>query len=123
MGKFVLLAILGLSVQASADVIKCSFTEPFIQTTYSTDQKTLTIDTLGTQPQVISDVSLQTTGPQQFLLVAKDGRVIQKLALNYKGSDGMSDDVYPYDVQYSYKAGQTLYGGCESTQFRKTPHN
>ena len=38
-------------------------------------------------------------------------QVVQRLELSYKGSDGMSDFVYPYSVHW---ISEDLYGGCTS---------
>lgn len=41
--------------------------------------------------QVIKNVSFQIKAPGIFELVAQDGKVLQTLTLNSKGSDGMSE--------------------------------
>src|SRR4051812_5661138 len=113
MKTFILTAIFLTAIQSQADIISCSFTEPFFNTTYSMAQQSLTItgfDESG--PQVIKNVSFQIKGPAQFELVAKDGKILQKLDLNFKGSNGMSDHEYPYDVQWTTDANTTLFGGC-----------
>ncbi len=96
---------------AQADIIKCKFTEPFINTTYSMTQSTLTIEGLDIPKQVIKNVSFQILGQNHFELWDKNKNVIQKLDLDYTGSDGMSDLTYPYNVQWNTKG---LWGGCES---------
>jgi uncharacterized membrane protein len=118
-------ALLLVSVQAQADIIQCHFTEPFITTSYSMAQQSLTVAAYGDKtPAVIKNVSFQIKGPGKFELTDKDGKVLQALELNYKGSDGMSDVVYPYDAQYAYSGTQTLFGGCESNhQKRAEPKN
>lgn len=112
-----------ISFSAQADIIKCSFTEPFITTEYSTTQSTLTIRHDGTdEKKVIKNVSFQIKAAGDFELVSKDGKILQKLFLNFKGSDGMSDNIYPYDVQdYTWTGNNqhALYGGC-SSNFLKT---
>ncbi len=113
---FALALILALttSSQALADVITCHFTEPFISTTYTLNDQSLTITTLGENaPAVIKDVSFQILGPGQFELTSKEGKTLQKLDLNFKGNNGMSDDIYPYEARYE-ATGRTLYGGCQS---------
>lgn len=117
-------ALLLAASVSQADIIKCSFTEPFINTVYSTTQSTLTISGFDIQKQVIKNVSFQIKGPGSFDLIDNKGKVLQKLTLNFAGSDGMSDNVYPYEVQdfsmHSYANGG--YGGC-SSNFLKTKNS
>lgn len=108
-----LLATTMLSTSAFADVIKCTFTEPFINTVYSMAQQTLTTSASDVKTQITKNVSFQIKGPGKFELVAKNGEVLQELTLNQNGSDGMSEQVYPYEV----KAG-LLIGGCSSNQLK-----
>lgn len=111
-----------ISLSAQADIIKCSFTEPFINTEYSTTQSTLTIiNGPLEETEVIKNVSFQIKSAGEFELVSKEGKVLQRLFLNFKGSDGMSDNIYPYDVQ-DYKwtgdSKHALYGGCSSNYLK-----
>ena len=101
---------------AHADIIKCVFTEPFWSTVYSTTQSTLTYqDHMENTTQVIKNVSLQIKGPGSFELVAKNGEALQKLTLNNNGSDGMSDNVYPYEV---HDISNKIVGGCSSNYLK-----
>lgn len=102
------------SLSANADIIRCSFTEPFISFEYSMTQSTLTeIDPVSEYPKtlkrVTKAVSFQILGAGTFELWDKNKNVVARLNLNNNGSDGMSDYVFPYDVEY-----KGLYGGCES---------
>lgn len=107
-----------VSLAAKADIIKCSFTEPFITTVYSMSQSTLTIkNDVESEETTINNVSLQIKSAGVFELVSKEGKLLQKLILNNEGSDGMSDTIYPYDVQdYTWGGTQNsaLRGGCSS---------
>lgn len=116
MKRIALIALLTFSIHAQADLIQCDFTEPFIQTTYSMAQQKLTVRVFGeSSPQMISNVSFQIKSPGEFEIVSAEGRVLQKLSLNYKGSNGMSDTTYPYDVQYTFQdKASPLFGGCTS---------
>lgn len=111
-----------VSSLASADVIKCVFTEPFVNTTYSMTQSTLTIEAAGEGKSVIQNVSFQIKGAGQFELVAKNGKVLQKLSLDNKGSDGMSDKNYPFTVQdlSQSKMANNGIGGCTSNSLKAT---
>ncbi|MCM2352405.1 MAG: hypothetical protein NDI63_02235 [Pseudobdellovibrio sp.] len=119
--KQVLLALAFVApMTASADIIKCTFTEPFVSSTYSMTQSTLTYESIDGQKTVIQKVSMQIKAAGIFELVAKDGKVLQRLDLNNQGSNGMSDHVYPYDVQDNTSMTNNGRGGCESNYLKKT---
>ena len=102
-------AFTGLAAQA--DIIKCSFTEPFINVEYSMTQSALrTVDMEG-KKTITKSVSFQILGAGSFELRNKNGNTIMRLELNNKGSDGMSDRIYPYESQWLTKG---LWGGCTS---------
>lgn len=109
------------SFSAQADIIKCTFTEPFISTEYSTTQSILVIEnsSLGLTT-TLKNVSFQIKAAGVFELVSKEGKVLQRLSLNNKGSDGMSDNIYPYEARdYHWTEGpQALYGGCSSNYLK-----
>jgi len=120
MAKIFITALLMISSISHADVIKCSFTEPFVGTVYSMTQSTLTYSDFEYKKHVIKNVSFQIKEAGVFELVAKDGKVLQTLTLNHKGSDGMSDYVYPYDVKDSSMLtyANNGYGGCSSNHLK-----
>jgi hypothetical protein len=103
----------GVVSTADADIIRCSFTEPFVVTTYSTNTKELNIsyDVETAKNKTLKDVSLQIMGPGVFELWDDQKQVAQRLELSYTGSDGMSDFVYPYSVHW---IPEDLHGGCTS---------
>lgn len=106
-------------ITASADIIKCVFTEPFVSSTYSMSQSSLTYVDFEGKTEVIKSVSFQIREAGVFELV-KDGKVIQTLKLNNQGSDGMSDMIYPYDVKDNTATTGNGYGGCESNYLKRT---
>jgi hypothetical protein len=102
---------------SQADVIKCVFTEPFVNTVYSMTQSSLTYSSAGEdKPVVIKNVSFQIKAAGVFELVSKDGKVLQTLTLNNNGSDGMSDTVFPYEVKDNNEmmTVNNGIGGCTS---------
>lgn len=119
MEKIILLSTLMLASISRADIIQCLFTELFIKSIYSTGQSTLTYeeDANGNinKKNVIKNVSLQIKSAGQFELVSKEGKVLQTLTLNNKGSDGMSDTIYPYDALDNF---HNKFGGCESNYLK-----
>ena len=96
---------------SKADIIKCSYTEPFITTTYSSTTNDLIISE-NAQPDVrLTNISLQIIRQNLFELWDAKHEVIQRMELNLKGYDGMSDMVYPYDAIF---LPRQLRGGCIS---------
>lgn len=114
------------AASAQADIIKCSFTEPFVGTTYSMAQQSLTYEAFtGDDPliiTVVNNVSMQIKGPGRFDLVGADGKVLQELNLNSAGSDGMSDRTYPYEVKDNsmVTGANGGIGGCTSNYLQAT---
>ncbi len=113
------LVILSMNI-AHADVIKCVFTEPFIDTTYSMTQSTLTYKDFENKPRVVKNVSFQIKSAGVFELVSKGGKVLQTLTLNNNGSDGMSDNIYPFEVKDNspIMTANNGIGGCSSNSLK-----
>jgi uncharacterized membrane protein len=109
-----------LSSVSQADVIKCTFTEPFIDSTYSMTQSTLTYKDVDGKSTVMKNVSFQIKSAGEFLLLSKSGKVLQALSLDHKGSNGMSDTVYPYSVKDNSPSMSANggYGGCVSNYLK-----
>lgn len=97
---------------ASADVIRCSFTEPFISMTYSMTQSAIEV-VAPDGNETIANVSFQILGPGQFELRDAANAAIVTLSLDYRGSDGMSDTIFPYTGVRVWEGGGQD-GGCWS---------
>ncbi len=117
MKNFILSAIILLPAISSADIIKCFFTEPFVTSEFNTADSTLTYSDFEGNILQIGSVQFQIKGAAEFELV-KDGQVLQHLDLNYQGSNGMSDHVYPYDVKDNHEMTHEGWGGCESDSLK-----
>ena len=122
MKKTILTGLLLLASTSNADIIKCSFAEPFVDTTYSMSQSTLTYVAEG-ETKVIKNVSFQIRAPGVFELV-RNGKVLQKLKLTNQGSTGSSNTIYPYEVQDS-SLRETVtanngIGGCVSNSLKSS---
>jgi hypothetical protein len=102
---------------AQAEVIKCFYTEPFQTTTYSSNANTLTTAT-ATNPAhpTVLKVSLQILKPNLFELWNARNQPVQRMTLNFKGSDGMSDFVFPYD---GLLIANKQHGGCVSNHLHR----
>jgi len=120
MKKTIIATTMLLASISQADIIKCVFTEPFVNTTYSTSQSSLTYDSAGAGKKVIKNVSLQIKGAGLIDLVSKDGKVLQSLSITGKGSDGMSDRIFPYEVKDNsmVTGANGGIGGCESNYLK-----
>ncbi len=120
--KFVFAILFFVSLSAQADVITCRFTEPFLTTTYNMEKHTFTVFD-NAEKKLVSKtrrVAFVVKGPGQFEIVTRKGQVLQKLNLNFQGSDGMSDQVYPYDVQWlTAEHLNNQMGGCESQVLKR----
>lgn len=97
---------------ASADVIRCSFTEPFLSMTYSMTQSSIEVVTPDGN-ETIADISFQILGPGQFALWDADRTPVVTLNLDYRGSDGMSDTIFPFSAIRTWEGGGQD-GGCWS---------
>jgi uncharacterized membrane protein len=101
-----------------SDVITCSFTEPFITTTYDTSTQLFIVkDEDEKVASTIADVSFEVRARSRFVLLRRDKSEVQELVLNGHGSDGMSEKEYPYDVTWTWR-GSHLVGGCRSNALR-----
>lgn len=129
MKKSILASVLvySFAMVAHADIIKCDFTEPFLDVQYSTTTNELTVSAFmggGKDKDVVTvtkNVSFQIKSAGQFELLSKDKKVIMTLELNNKGSNGMSDTIYPFDATIMDTGEQkSLQGGCESNYLRAT---
>ena len=96
--KALLATLILWGASSSADIINCDFTEPFFSTSYSMVQQSLTVIDIEANKKVIKGVSFQIMGAGHFELWDKDKNVLQTIFLNYNGSNGMSDMLYPYEV-------------------------
>lgn len=123
--KFLILmtVLMGLNVQA--EVLKCDFTEPFFNIEFDSKTKIVTytgVDTYNEETDTFDVITLAegasvvettTTGAvigSEYSLVDADNTEIVKLALTFRGSNGMSDHVYAFDAWYG-----PFWGACEST--------
>ena len=111
-----LISALLLPSIAKADVIQCAFTEPFMRTSYDTSLKRMTVTyDVEKRRQVLNEVSLREITPGVFEFRNANGQALLRMQRTCRGSDGMSDRVYPYDAQWML---QNLSGGCTSTRLK-----
>lgn len=125
-----------------ADVMYCTFTEPFINITFEPETGKVAYsgwDTITETPQNNSGVILEETNERvltadgklvpvvaagesvdqfyaifgsKFELQNENGNVLMSLTLDMQGSDGMSDNQYPFSAVYGGN-----FGGCETQRY------
>jgi len=102
----------------SADILRCTFTEPFYNLQYSMTQSRITLTSPnGTSLQ--NNVSFQIMGPGRFQLRNTANSIIMRLFLDNTGSDGMSDAIYPYRARWYAPNYGWMWGGCTSNFLHK----
>ena len=93
------LALLGgllLPGIAQADIVKCSFTEPFMTTSYDTSSQQMTVTHDVEKRRTIFDrISMREVKPGTFEFRNADGQVLQRVERSCRGSDGMSRNRMP----------------------------
>lgn len=114
----ILLAVLLLPSIAKGDIIQCQFTEPFIRTSYNTSSKRMTVvDDVRKRREIFDQISMREIRPRLFEFRNANGQVLQTAERNCRGSDGMSDRVYPYDARFLGDERKP-HGGCTSTRLK-----
>jgi uncharacterized membrane protein len=111
------LALAGLLLVAApglarAETIGCVYTEPFVNTEFNTRGRTVTI-TQASKPGAIRFRVSVRRGAADLELVNRGHAFRQTMVRDGKGSDGMSDTVFPYSATMTL-AGlpSRLHGGC-----------
>ena len=71
---------------------------------------------------VEKNVSFQIKAAGTFELMSSDGKVLQTLTVTNKGSDGMSEIIFPYEVKDSglRMMANSGLGGCVSNSLKAT---
>ena len=115
MKQLLIAAAFFIAAQAEARSLTCVFTEPFLGIKVSEEARKVSI----------TNEIEKTTENYKILKIAKKGNATQVVfgvnieenySLTYvkdgKGSNGMSDDVYPYSAQLSVGDTRPQHGGC-----------
>ncbi|RZA09814.1 MAG: hypothetical protein EOP11_00475 [Proteobacteria bacterium] len=110
--KFFALALLslGFTAPAHAEKITCTFTEPFISTVIDTQKNTVSETWERTQSfRVLKKSEKRGAITLSYGRIGGERHVIT-YKRDWKGSDGMSDLVYPF----SATRDKNLFGGCQT---------
>lgn len=112
--KALALAVMAIALPtaASADVIRCTFTEPFVSMTYSMTQSTLEMVTPDGS-ETVPNISFQILGAGEFALWDATSAPVVTMTLDNAGSDGMSDTVFPFSAVRPWGDNEQQ-GGCWS---------
>jgi uncharacterized membrane protein len=97
---------------AQAETIRCVYTEPFVNTVFDTRGRTVTVTQAVKPGEEKFRVSVRK-GPADLELANRRRAFRQTMVRDGKGSDGMSDMVFPYSATMTL-AGlpARLHGGC-----------
>ncbi len=108
------LLVLGLLTPASlrAETLTCVYTEPFVNTVYKTGGRRLTL-TQAVEKEVHQFRVSARIRPADIELTNRPQALRQTMVRDGKGSDGMSDTVFPWSATLSWKGlSYRLHGGC-----------
>jgi uncharacterized membrane protein len=97
---------------ARAEVIKCVYTEPFVNTVFDPRRKTVTSTRMGEEKPLSFRVSVRAI-KGSLELTNRRHAFRQTMVKDGKGSDGMSDLAFPYSATLTQKGlPHRLHGGC-----------
>ncbi len=97
---------------AQADVVKCVYTEPFVDTAFDPVSKRITVTRVGERGAQTFRVSVRKIG-DNLELANRQRAFRQTMVKDGMGSDGMSDTVFPYSATLTQKGlPYRLHGGC-----------
>ena len=97
---------------AVAETLTCIYTEPFVNTVYQTGGRRLTL-TRAVEKQVHRFFVSVRVRPADIELANRRQALRQTMVRDGKGSDGMSDTVYPWSATLTWKGlPYRLHGGC-----------
>lgn len=118
------IAVAILPAQGWAGTLTCHFTEPFLSITFDSQTGAVTLvsadvtdpDTGKPIPEILAQgAKLRSVPPDDYqpkLKLEKDGKTILELKLTGRGSDGMSENIFPFEGKYG-----ALVGGCETGKY------
>lgn len=134
MKNIMIALIVAFAPAAFAETLDCSFTEPFFNLEYNSRTQVLkrtepdwnnnagktVTRVVARNVRVVPLSNVKTnelTSFTRFALIGRDGKVHLRLTLNYQGSNGMSDTIYPYDavIPGSRSSANNGVGGCASS--------
>lgn len=97
---------------ARAETINCSYTEPFVNTVYQTGGRRLTL-TRAVEKEAHRFFVSARIRDSHIELVNRPQALRQTMIRDGKGSDGMSDTVFPWSATLAWKKlPYRLHGGC-----------
>ena len=114
--RFVFVPLLALSLLAPnslrAETITCAYTAPFVNTVYQTGGRSLTLTRAVEKEAHRFRVSARVRDGH-IELVNRPQALRQTMVRDGKGSDGMSDTVFPWSATLAWKGlPYRLHGGC-----------
>ena len=105
-----------LTVTVKAEIYQCNFTEPFIIVSIDRTKKLVTWSTPGEEDQTVPLLGLKIglTSVLHAEFEVRNVRHQLEIDFDVKGSDGMSDFIYPSEgrLNRSYGGQGGQLGGC-----------
>ena len=111
---FAVLLVFGVFAPAvaRAETLTCTYTEPFVNTVYQTGSRRLTL-TRAVEKEVHRFHVSARVRDGHIELVNRPQALRQTMVRDGKGSDGMSDTVFPWSSTLAWKRlPYRLHGGC-----------
>ena len=97
---------------ARAETLTCTYTEPFVNTVYQTGGRRLTL-TRAVEKEVHRFRVSARVRDGHIELVHRPQALRQTMIRDGKGSDGMSDTIFPWSATLAWKGlPYRLHGGC-----------
>lgn len=107
-----LAVVAGAPVMAQTETLTCVYTEPFVNTVYQTGGRRLTL-TRAVEKEVHRFFVSARVRNGHIELVNRPQALRQTMVRDGKGSDGMSDTVFPWSSTLAWKKLPfRLHGGC-----------
>lgn len=115
-------ALLAVSTPALADKIDCSFTEPFFSVKIDDARKSVIVhDAIEKKSTSYKIRKIKQTGRTTEILYGNQEELTTLVyTLDFKGSDGMSETIFPYSAETRTGDTRPHFGGCSSAQFPAT---
>jgi|GEM_PF-5807400 len=113
----------GFSAPAYANKFTCVFTEPFLTVTADTAKKKVSVEDSieqQTQHHGIRKVVAQGNSIQVVFGAGQEELTSLRMNLDFNGSDGMSERIFPYSAELQTGDTRAHHGGCYTAQYPMT---
>lgn len=114
-----LLALTGTT--AYAETVTCTFTEPFITVIVNERTGMVTEQNFGRTTRRVLATRISKAGRRTKVVFgrSRNGATTLIYRKDGRGSDGMSEAVYPYSAERYTGRERHIFGGCENTREKR----